>query len=175
MPNVQEINSSIGIEPRTCLQHRMRSPRSTCSSAVQSGLCGCGTVWYEIYQCNGHLVRLLEFYVLATSKVISGWVLTCDSVHSWWLYSDSPLGDQATHTMAQFPSPLLYSDTAPTSLCPILIMPSAWLGSDMYQFLSHCFVLTMVLTHTVRIFLISQNCKMYAQLIWPSCLATISK
>ena len=25
---------------------------------------------------------LLEFYILATSKVISGWVLTCDSLHS---------------------------------------------------------------------------------------------
>ena len=25
-------------------------------------------------------------------------------------------------------------DTEPTSPCPIEIMPSAWLGSDMYQF-----------------------------------------
>ena len=25
----------------------------------------------------------LEFYVLATSKVISGWVLTCGNAHSW--------------------------------------------------------------------------------------------
>ena len=30
---------------------------------------------------------------LATSKVISGWALTCDSAHSWRLYSTDPLGD----------------------------------------------------------------------------------
>ena len=29
------------------------------------------------------LICLLLFYVLATSKVISGWVLICDSAHSW--------------------------------------------------------------------------------------------
>ena len=28
---------------------------------------------------------LLMFYILATSKVISGWVLTCSGAHSWWL------------------------------------------------------------------------------------------
>ena len=33
----------------------------------------------------------LLFYVLVTSKVISGWALICDSVHSWRLYSD-PIG-----------------------------------------------------------------------------------
>ena len=27
-----------------------------------------------------------------------------------------------------------YPDTEPTSPCPILIVPSAWLGSDKYQF-----------------------------------------
>ena len=36
------------------------------------------------------------FYILATSIVISGRVLTCDSVHSLLLYSVVPLGDQAT-------------------------------------------------------------------------------
>ena len=30
---------------------------------------------------------LLEFYILATSMVISGLVSTCDSMHSWRLYS----------------------------------------------------------------------------------------
>ena len=34
---------------------------------------------------------LLEFYILVTSKVISGRVLTCASAHSWWFYSDDPL------------------------------------------------------------------------------------
>ena len=44
-------------------------------------------------------IALLLFYILATSKGIPVWVLTCDSVHSWWLYSAAPLGDQATNTM----------------------------------------------------------------------------
>ena len=39
---------------------------------------------------------LLEFDILAASKVISGRVPTCDSVHLWPLYSATPLGDQAT-------------------------------------------------------------------------------
>ena len=30
---------------------------------------------------------LLQFYALATSKVISGRIPICDSVHSWWLYN----------------------------------------------------------------------------------------
>ena len=38
---------------------------------------------------------LLEFYVLATSKVISGRVPICDSAHSWRLYSAVPPGNQA--------------------------------------------------------------------------------
>ena len=53
---------------------------------------------------SGHMTGvkvgwLLEFYILATSKVISGWVLTYDSAHSWQLYNAVPLGDQATSTM----------------------------------------------------------------------------
>ena len=40
----------------------------------------------------------LLFYVLATSKLISGRVLTCNSARSWWLYSTAPLEDQATST-----------------------------------------------------------------------------
>ena len=34
------------------------------------------------------------FGVLATSKVISGRVPSCDSAHSWRLYSAAPLGNQ---------------------------------------------------------------------------------
>ena len=37
---------------------------------------------------------LLEFYVLATSKVKSGRAPPCDSAHSWLLYSAAPLWDQ---------------------------------------------------------------------------------
>ena len=36
----------------------------------------------------------LLFYILAISKVISGWVPTYDSAHSWQLYSASPPGCQ---------------------------------------------------------------------------------
>ena len=43
---------------------------------------------------------LLEFYILQTSKVKSGWVLGRVSAHSWRLYSASPLGEQATSTMS---------------------------------------------------------------------------
>ena len=32
---------------------------------------------------------LLEFYILATSRFISGWVLTCDSAYPWILYGAS--------------------------------------------------------------------------------------
>ena len=42
---------------------------------------------------------LFEFYVLATCNEISGRVLTCDSEHSWRLYSAAFLGDQAASTM----------------------------------------------------------------------------
>ena len=48
-----------------------------------------------------------------------------------------------------------YPDTEPTSLCPILIMPSAWLGTGKYQFKSHWFDSTGVKTHGVGI----RNCK----------------
>ena len=41
----------------------------------------------------------LLFYVLATSKVISWSVLSCDSVHSRRLYSAAPLGTQVISTM----------------------------------------------------------------------------
>ena len=62
--------------------------------------------------------RLLEFYVLATSAVISGRVPTCNShsVHSWWL------GDQAASTMIWYPNQLPYPDAEPASPCPVLNM-----------------------------------------------------
>ena len=36
---------------------------------------------------------LLEFYILATSKVISGLVVICDSAQSWQVDSAAALGD----------------------------------------------------------------------------------
>ena len=72
---------------------------------------------------------------LATSKVISRWILTCASVHSWWLYSAaSPCHSTQSH----------YPDNEPTSPCIILMVPSTWLGSNKYQFLSHWFDLTSI-------------------------------
>ena len=62
------------------------------------------TVWEILSWCwRPKVVYLLLFYVLATSEVISGQVLTCDSAHLWRLYSTAPLGNQATSTMSQFP------------------------------------------------------------------------
>ena len=78
------------------------------------------------------------------SKVISGWAPTCDSAHSWQLYSVAPLGDQSTGTMTWYPTQLHYPDTRPTSPCPIPIMLSNWLGSQIYTFLSHWLNLTRV-------------------------------
>ena len=50
---------------------------------------------------------VLEFYVLSTSKVVSGWVPTFDSVYSWRLNSAVPEGDQATSTMIGYPIVIL--------------------------------------------------------------------
>ena len=82
---------------------------------------------------------LLEFYVLATSKVISGWIPTGDRAYSWRFYSAASLGDQTASTMSWYPIESLYPDT---SHCPIIIMQRAWLGSNNYQFLSHWFYST---------------------------------
>ena len=81
-------------------------------------------------------VCLLLPYFLATSKVISGRVLTCDSMHSWRLHSAVSLGDHATSNSSWYLTQSNYPDTEPTSPCPALMMPSAWLVSDMYQFKS---------------------------------------
>ena len=82
----------------------------------------------------GFLVVYLLVYILATSKIISGWVPPCNSVHSWWLYSAAPPGDQATDTITWYPTQWHYSDTMGTSPCPILIIFSARLGNDKYKF-----------------------------------------
>ena len=47
------------------------------------------------------------------------------------------LADQATSTMTEYPTQLHYPDSEPTSPCPVLVMSSARLGSNKYQFLSH--------------------------------------
>ena len=54
-------------------------------------------------------------------------------------------------TMTWYPTRSHYPDNEPTSPCPILIMLSAWLQSDKFQFSSHWFDSTTVRTHEARI------------------------
>ena len=65
---------------------------------------------------NQKKINTLLFYVLTTSKVISGRVPMCDSLHSWRLHSIVPLGDQACSTQSPIHSVTL------SCPCPILIM-----------------------------------------------------
>ena len=76
----------------------------------------------------GHGCNTLE-----TSKVMSGGAPTSYSAHSWWLYSATPLRNQATAIMTLWLTQSHYPDAEPTSPFPILIMLSARLGTSMYQ------------------------------------------
>ena len=49
----------------------------------------------------------LELYILTTSKVISGWVPTCDSAHLWRLYNTALPENQAAGTMTWYASDTL--------------------------------------------------------------------
>ena len=80
------------------------------------------------------MTQLLVFYILAPSKIISGWVLTRVSVHSRWLYSAATLMHQAADTMIQHPTQSEYPDPEITNPCPIILIPSSRLGSDTSQF-----------------------------------------
>ena len=66
-----------------------------------------------------------------TSKVISGLVPTCDSVHSRRLYGAAKLGDQVTSTITLYFTLSHYPDTEPISTCPVLIMLVG--GADIAQ------------------------------------------
>ena len=96
-----------------------------------------GSSYQQTWLLPDWVVSGLLFYVLATHDVISQWLLTCESGHSLWLYSAGPLGNQATSNITWYPTQPQYPDTEQTSLCPILIMLSAYLGCDKYQFQSH--------------------------------------
>ena len=72
-----------------------------------------------------------DYSWLLVGSSISIWVLTGDSVHSTWLYSDAPLGNQATGTMTWYPTQSHYSDTESD---PVLVMPSIRLCSNKYWF-----------------------------------------
>ena len=93
---------------------------------------------------------LLEFYILATSKVISGRVLTCDSAYWCWLYSAAPLGYQATGIMVQCPTQSHYPDHQATNHFHILML-NAWLVSDKNTSRSsHWFDLTWIQTYELE-------------------------
>ena len=53
--------------------------------------------------CSEGFVSLL-LYFEAISKVISGFVQTCNSVHSWQHYSIVPVGNQAISTRTWYPA-----------------------------------------------------------------------
>ena len=71
---------------------------------------------------------VVEF--LPTSKVISGWVLSCDSAQ---LYSAPFLGNQAAGTMTHYPTQSHYPDTKLTSPYTILLMSINRLASNTCQ------------------------------------------
>ena len=77
---------------------------------------------------------LLELCILSTSKVNLEWVETCDSAHSWQLDSAVSLGNPVSGIITQYPTQSYYLDAELTSPYPILLMPSASLWSDKYQF-----------------------------------------
>ena len=90
-----------------------------CAAFASSGPARCEAV------LHGHGTSPLEG---------AGAVPTCDSVHSWQLYSADSLENQAAGTMTCYPTQSYHPDNEQTSPCHILIMSSARLGSDRYQF-----------------------------------------
>ena len=68
------------------------------------------------------------------TSLVGGRVPTCDSAHSWLLDSAASLEHEAAGIMTYYPTQSHYPDTERTSPCPILIMLSARLVSDKYQF-----------------------------------------
>ena len=77
---------------------------------------------------------MFTFYILATSKVISRQVLTCDCAHSWQLCSATQLGNQAISTMTYYPTRLHCPGTKRTSPWSVPLMLSTRLGINMYHF-----------------------------------------
>ena len=80
-------------------------------------------------------VRLLLFYVLATSAVRLGRTPTCDRAHPWQFYSAASLGHQAIGPMTCYPTQSHYLSTESTSPYHILIMLSARLGNQQVSIL----------------------------------------
>ena len=98
------------------------------------------------------MVSACLLYVLTTSKVISGRILTCDSV----LICDSDF-IVLLHWETRLPAPR--ADTRPshiiltlelTSSWPKPKMWSTWLGSDKYKYFSHCFDREVLISRSLK-------------------------
>ena len=65
-----------------CFRFFMSHSHSSFAFALwTSGILAYG--WYSLVGSSCRRLVVLEFYILAISKVISGWILTYDSAHSW--------------------------------------------------------------------------------------------
>ena len=78
------------------------------------------------------LVLLLEFYILATSKIISGWLRTVCNHRDFIVLP--PMGNHPPASQPNIPLKLHFPDTEWTSPFPILLMLRTRLGSDKYLF-----------------------------------------
>ena len=62
------------------------------------------------------VIALLGFYILVASKVITGWVPTCDRMHALkMLCSAAPVEVLAASTLAQYPSQSIYLGSRQTN------------------------------------------------------------
>ena len=131
-PGGHELHPVMWTTPAQC-QHRTCTALAQCPVSAQhphntykvpTGCCCC---------CCLLLVICLLFYILATSKVISGWVPACRSDLSLWPYSPSPLRDQTTSTITRYRTPSHYPDAMVASPLAIILIPNARLDGDRYK------------------------------------------
>ena len=106
---------SVWMGEMACLTIKWRQQNIATSIAVDS-------VERHVYDGGNWLGVgwLVELSILAPSKVISGWLLTCDSVQSWWFDSAASSGNQAAG-MTWYPPHSHYPDSELTMPCPILL------------------------------------------------------
>ena len=128
------------------------SPVRNPGPLVMDGHYRIGVDWLSasVWRSEDWLVGCWRFCILATSKVISRMVQTCDSAHSWLHYKTIRLGNQAAGMMIWFSSNFHYLHTHWTSLGPIILMPSTWLVGNKFPFYkSYC--LFVVVLHPSNI------------------------
>ena len=117
------------VDGRTLLKTWIRPSYLICIArcVIECGVCSVMWGWRVV----GWLV---EFYVLTTSKIISGGETTCDSAHSWQYYSTASQINQASNSMTRCLTHSKCTDTELTSLCHILVGPNRKSGSDKFQY-----------------------------------------